>query len=231
MSKSIRKILGEAYEFVGLSPNGVLTGKQVVKGLQFANEVLQTYNESCLFPFTFATVTGRVSGGHAIIANNDDADFKGEVPANISAVYLRQSNTEFRELSKCEFKDIFKVRNNGSTPQWYAFMLSGDEAGEIHFDAIGNYEVMIVYPRSLPEMGIDDNFVAPAIYEQVLKYGVAELAAQDAGLEEAAVAPATKRLSDAVRTIKESNGAKRPCKRMMGDAMDRHSRFNNPRPF
>lgn len=91
MSKSIRKILGEAYEFVGLSPNGVLTGKQVVKGLQFANEVLQTYNESCLFPFTFATVTGRVSGGHAIIANNDDADFKGEVPANISAVYLRQS--------------------------------------------------------------------------------------------------------------------------------------------
>lgn len=80
-------------------------------------------------------------------------------------------------------------------------------------------------------MGIDDNFVAPAIYEQVLKYGVAELAAQDAGLEDAAVAPATKRLSDAVRTIKESNGAKRPCKRMMVDAMDRHSRFNNPRPF
>jgi len=231
MSKSVKKILGDAYEFVGLSPNGVLSGKQVSKGLQFINEVLQKYNESCLFPFSFKTVIGHVSGGCGVIANESEADFVGEVPANISAVYLRISDTDYRELDKCEFKDIFKVRNSGSTPCWYSFMLTGDKSGELHFDAIGNYEIMVVYPRSLPELTINDTFDAPDIYEQVLRYGVAELAAQDAGLSADAVEPASKRLSDIVRTIKESNGAKRPCKRMQQQSMDRHARFNNPRPF
>lgn len=229
--KSIRKILGEAYEFVGLSPNGVLTGKQVSKGVQFANEVLQTYNRSCLFPFSFATVLGKVNNGSGIISNRDNVEFHGESPVNVSAVYYRASDTEYRELEKCDYKDIFKVRNSSSTPLWFSFVMLDDDTGELHFDALGNFEIMVVYPKKLKELTIDDEFTAPAIYEQVLKYGVAELAAQDAGLEDAAIAPASKRLENVVRTIKESNGAKRPCKRIMQDISDRHARFNNPRLF
>ncbi|MCQ2096780.1 MAG: hypothetical protein MJY87_02415 [Fibrobacter sp.] len=237
MPKSVRKILSEAYGFVGLSPNGVLTGRQVTKGLQFLNEVLQKYNESCLFPFSFETVIGKVRGGRAEISLRwGISELTGPVPANISAVYLRRSDTDYVELEKCEYKDIFKVRNSGSTPEWYSFMLGEyehgtDETGFIHFDALGEFEVMVVYPRKLPELGIDDTFNAPAIYEQVLRYGVAELAAQDAGLEDAAVAPATNRLSDVVRTIKESNGSKRPRKRVRQEVRNRHARFNNPRVF
>lgn len=242
MSKSVKKILGDAYEFVGLAPNGVLSGKQVTKGLQFFNEVLQKYNESGLFPFSFATVVGKVKNGEAEISLRFGvADLLGAVPANIAAVYLKKSDTDYLELSKCDYKDIFKVRNQSSTPMWYSFMLDGysqyahtdaeDEVGHLYFDALGEFDVMVVYPRKLENLTIDEMFNAPDIYEQVLRYGVAELAAQDAGLEDAAIAPASKRLSDIVRTIKESNGSKRPCKRFMQQARDRHARFNNPRLF
>ena len=89
MANTIRKIIGEAYRFIGLAPNGILHDGQVGEGVAFANEVIKKYNESCLFPFTFVTLEGRVSGGSVAIKNEDDGEggLVGDIPANMSAVY------------------------------------------------------------------------------------------------------------------------------------------------
>jgi len=228
MSKSVLKILSEAYGFIGLCPNGVINGNRVKKGLQFANEVLQKYNEGCLFPFSFVTLRGRVCGGDTIIAPDADV-FKGEVPAAISAVYLQRSNTDYVKLDKCAYSDIFAVRNGGSIPLWYSFDKSLTNEGVLTFDATGDYNIMVIYPKQLPELKENDTFFAPDIYEQVLKYGIAVRAAQDEGLPKDEQADAQKNLDDAVRIITESNGSKRPVKRLLNSRYDRHSYFTNPR--
>jgi len=226
MSKSIRKILGEAYSFVGLSPNGVLVGNQTTNGLQFANEIIQQCNENCLFPFTFQTLVGRIEGGDAKISPTSD-NFRGDVPASISAVFYKNGDNDFIELRKCEYKDIFNVRNSSSNPSWYAFVQTSENEVTLYVDGTGSAEIMVIYPKVLPEMGIDDTFIAPKIYEQALKYGVASMAAAQAGLENDS--GAGKLYNNVLHIIKDSNGAKRPLKRIGYNSYSRHELFNCPR--
>lgn len=131
MANTIRKIIGEAYRFIGLAPNGILHDGQVGEGVAFANEVIKKYNESCLFPFTFVTLEGRVSGGSVAIKNEDDGEggLVGDIPANMSAVYWKRNETDMLDLEKCEFASIFRMRNSSSSPAWYSLVVESDEKG------------------------------------------------------------------------------------------------------
>ena len=229
MSKTIRKILGEAYKFIGLAPNGILHDGQVGEGLEFANEVIQKYNESCLFPFSFVTLEGRVSGGSLAIVKGGDGGLDGEIPANMSAVYWKRGENDMLDIEKCKYSEIFRMRNSSSSPSWYSLVVESDERAVLHFDATGSFDVLLVYPKRLPEIGIDDTFAAPAIYDQVVKYGVAVRAAQRASLEPSVIADYQKDLDDAVRSIMESNSGKRPVRRNTARRYNRHDEFVNPR--
>lgn len=233
MANTIRKIIGEAYRFIGLAPNGILHDGQVGEGVAFANEVIKKYNESCLFPFTFVTLEGRISGGSVAIKNEDDGEggLVGDIPANMSAVYWKRNETDMLDLEKCEFASIFRMRNSSSSPAWYSLVVESDEKAVLHFDALGSFNVLLVYPKSLPELKIDDVFAAPAIYEQVVKYGVAVRAATKASFEESVIADYQKLLDDAVNAIVGSNASKRPMTRKRGGYYNHHDEFNCPRRY
>ena len=208
MSKTLRKILGEAYKFIGLAPNGILNDGQVGDGVDFANEVIRKYNESSLFPFTFSTVEGTVSG--------------------MAAVYWKRGDTDMIPLKDCDYKDIFQYRNSSASPLWYSIVVESDERATLNFDALGEFRVLLVYPKKFPHLEIEDVFNGPEIYEQVVKYGVAVLAATKASLEESVIAGYQKQLDDAVRAIRKGNASKRPVRRKMGGGYNRHVEFNNP---
>lgn len=232
MSKTIRKILGEAYKFIGLAPNGILNDGQVGDGVDFANEVIEKYNKSSLFPFTFVTAEATVSGGDIIMATQagEDVDLVvGDIPAGMAAVYWKNSETNMVELEPLNFKDIFRVRNSSASPSWYSLVEESDDRVTVHFDALGTFRVFLVYPKKLPRLEIDDTFNAPEIYCQVIKYGVAVRAATKASLEDSVIANYQKLLDDAVRAITLTNAAKRPMKRNFGRAYDRHAEFICPR--
>lgn len=230
MSKTIRKILGEAYRFIGLAPNGILNDGQVGDGLEFANEVIRKYNESSLFPFTYTTLETTVSGGSISISTQPGpGEILAEVPVGIAAVYWKRSETEYLDLEKMDYKDIFRVRNSSASPEWYALVPVDDVRASVHFDALGTFRAFLVYPRAIPEMDIDDTFNAPEIYCQVVKYGVAVRAATKASLELSVIADYQKLLDDAVRAIMESSASRKPMKRNFGRAYDRHAEFTCPR--
>lgn len=230
MSKTIRKILGEAYRFIGLAPNGILHDGQVGEGVDFANEVIRKYNESSLFPFTYTTLETTVSGGSVSISTQPGpGEVFGEVPVGIAAMYWKRSETEYLDLEKMDYKDIFRVRNSSASPEWYSLVPVDDVRARIHFDAIGTFRAFLVYPQAIPAMDIDDTFNAPELYCQVVKYGVAVRAATKASLEPSVIADYQKLLDDAVRAIMESNASKKPMKRNFGRAYDRHAEFTCPR--
>ena len=230
MSKTIRKILGEAYRFIGLAPNGILNDGQVGDGLEFANEVIRKYNESSLFPFTYTTLETTVSGGSVSISTQPgQGEVLGEVPVGIAAVYWKRSDTEYLDLEKMDYKDIFRVRNSSASPEWYALVPVDEVRARIHFDALGTFRAFLVYPQAIPAMDIDDTFNAPELYCQVVKYGVAVRAATKASLEPSVIADYQKLLDDAVRAIMESSASRKPMKRNFGRAYDRHAEFTCPR--
>lgn len=230
MSKTIRKILGEAYKFIGLAPNGILNDGQVGDGVDFANEVIQKYNESSLFPFTYTTLETTVSGGSVSISTQPGpGEIQAEVPVGMAAVYWKRSETEYLDVEKMDYKDIFRVRNNSSSPEWYSLVPVDDVRARIHFDAIGTFRAFLVYPRAIPRLEIEDTFNAPELYCQVIKYGVVVRAAMKASLEESVIADYQKLLDDAVRAVMESNASKKPMKRNFGRAYDRHAEFVCPR--
>lgn len=229
MSKTIRKILGEAYEFIGLAQNGILNDGQVETGVNFANEVIKKYNESSLFPFTFSTLEGKATNGLIRISSQEDGEsIVGDVPVGMAAVYWKRGDTDMLPLEKCSYKDIFMVRNSSASPLWYSLVVESDDLARVHFDAMGEFNFLLVYPKKIPHLEIEDTFYAPELYCQVIKYGVAVRAAIKASLEDSVIANYQKLLDDAVRAITESNAAKRPMKRNLGSAYDRHSEFNCP---
>lgn len=232
MSKTIRKILGEAYKFIGLAPNGILNDGQVGDGVDFANEVIDKYNKSSLFPFTFATAETTVSGGAITMATQDGESVNfvtGDIPAGMSAVYWKRSATDMIKLEPMNFKDIFGVRNASASPSCYSLVEESDDKVRLSFDALGTFEVFLVYPKKLPRLEIDDMFNCPEIYEQAIKYGVAVRAATKASLEPSVIADYQKLMDDAVRAITGSNASKRPMKRSFGRPYDRHAAFTCPR--
>lgn len=229
MSNTIRKILGDAYKYIGLAPNGILNDGQVGDGVDFANEVIRKYNESSLFPFSFSTLEGTVTNGLLQVSSQEDgASIVGDVPVGMAAVYWKHGDTNMIPIEKCSYKDIFMVRNSSASPFWYALVVESDDFARVHFDAMGQFDVLLVYPKRIPRLEIDDTFNAPEIYEQVIKYGVAVRAAIKASLEPSVIADYQKLLDDAVRAITDSNAAKRPVKRNLGRGYDRHAEFNNP---
>lgn len=229
MSKTLRKILGEAYKFIGLAPNGILNDGQVGDGVDFANEVIRKYNESSLFPFTFSTVEGTVSNGILHVSSYDDGEsIVGDAPVGMAAVYWKRGDTDMIPLKDCDYKDIFQYRNSSASPLWYSIVVESDERATLNFDALGEFRVLLVYPKKFPHLEIEDVFNGPEIYEQVVKYGVAVLAATKASLEESVIAGYQKQLDDAVRAIRKGNASKRPVRRKMGGGYNRHVEFNNP---
>lgn len=229
MAKTIRKLLGEAYKFIGLAPNGILHDGQVDDGVTFANEVIRKYNESSLFPFTFVTLEATVSGGSLVITIDGSEGVQGDVPAGISSLYWKRSQTDMYDLDKCKYSEIFNKRNTSSSPMWFALVPESDDKAVVHFDALGTFNVLIVYPKNLQELKIDDVFAAPAIYEQVVKYGVAVRAAAKASLEDSVIANYQKLLDDAVDSIITSNAGNRPIQKRHGGFYSRHEIFDNPR--
>ena len=230
MSKSIRKILGEAYKFIGLAPNGILHDGQVSEGVDFANEVIGKYNESSLFPFTYSTLEAVVSGGSITISSQaGEGVVEGVVPCGMAALYWKHSDTDMVKLRDIDFKDIFGLRNSSASPAWYSLVIQDDDHATVHFDALGTFRAFLVYPKKLPRLEIDDTFVAPEIYEQVVKYGVAVRAATKATFEESVIADYQKLLDDAVRAITNSNASKRPVKRKLDAYYNHHEEFKNPR--
>lgn len=230
MSKSIRKIVGEAYQFIGLAPNGILHDGQVSEGVNFANEVIRKYNESSLFPFTFATMDAVVKGGKLTITKDaEEGCVQGDVPVSMAAAYWKHSDTDMVELRELSYPDIFRMRNPSTSPEWFSLVVEDDNRATLHFDALGTFRAFLVYPKKLPRLEIDDMFVAPEIYEQVVKYGVVVRAATKATFEETVIADYQKLLDDAVRAITDSNASKRPVKRKLRRPYDRHAEFKNPR--
>lgn len=231
MSKTIRKILGEAYKFIGLAPNGILNDGQVGDGVDFANEVIQKYNESSLFPFTYTTLETTVSGGLVSLTTQPrhPGEVLAEVPVGMAAVYWKRSDNEYLDVEKMDYKDIFRVRNSSSSPEWYSLVPVDDTHATVHFDSLGAFRAFMVYPRAIPAMDINDTFNAPELYCQVIKYGVAVRAAIKASLEESVIADYQKLLDDAVRAVMESNASKKPMKRNFGRPYDRHAEFTCPR--
>lgn len=230
MSKSIRKIIGEAYKFIGLAPNGILHDGQVSEGVDFANEVISKYNESSLFPFTYSTLEAVVSGGSISISSQaGEGVVEGVVPVGMAALYWKHSDTDMVKLRDLDFKDIFGLRNASASPAWYSLVVEDDDRATVHFDALGTFRVLMVYPKKLPRLEIDDMFVAPEIYEQVVKYGVVVRAATKATFEESVIADYQKLLDDAVRAITNSNAGKRPVKRKLDGFYNHHDEFKSPR--
>ena len=230
MSKSIRKIIGEAYKFIGLAPNGILHDGQVSEGVDFANEVIKKYNESSLFPFTYSTLDAVVSGGCMTISPTaGEGVTVGEAPVGMAAAYWKRSATDMIKIRRIDFKDIFPMRNTSASPEWYSIVTETDDRVKIHFDALGTFNVFLVYPKALPRLEIDDTFVAPEIYEQVVKYGVAVRAAVKAVFEDSVVAGYQKLLDDAVRAITDSNASKKPVKRNFTKRYNHHDEFMCPR--
>ena len=230
MSKTIRKILGEAYEFIRLAPKGILNDGQVSDGVDFANEVINRYNRSSLFPFMFSTLETTVSGGSlAISSQPEPGEVLAEVPVGMAAAYWKRSETDMVEMRDCSYPDIFSVRNSSSSPFWYSLVTETDEHATLSFDALGSFKVLLVYPKKFPHLDIDDTFNAPDIYAQVIKYGVAVLAAQKATLEESVIAGYEKNLEDAVRAIRKSNASKRPVKHRLDGGYNHHEEFIIPR--
>lgn len=230
MSKTIRTILGEAYKFIGLAPNGILNDGQVGDGVDFANEVISKYNESSLFPFTYTTLETTVSGGSVTISTEPaQGEILAEVPVGIAAMYWKRSETDFFDMEKMDYKDIFRVRNSSASPEWFALVPVDDSRAVIHFDALGAFRAFLVYPRAIPHMEIDDTFNAPELYCQVIKYGVAVRAATKASLEPSVIADYQKLLDDAVRAVINSNASKKPVKRNLRRTYDRHAKFMCPR--
>lgn len=230
MSNTIRKILGDAYRFIGLAPNGILHDGQVGEGVDFANEVIKKYNESSLFPFAYSTLEATVSGGSMTISPTaGEGVTVGEPPVGMAAAYWKRSETDLIDLERIDYKDIFRMRNSSSSPEWYSIVPETDDRVKIHFDALGTFRVFLVYPKALPTLEIDDTFVAPEIYEQVVKYGVAVRAATKASLEDSVIANYQKLLDDAVRAVINGNASKKPVKRNLRRTYDRHAEFICPR--
>lgn len=231
MSKTIRKILGEAYKFIGLAPNGILHEGQVGEGVEFANEVIRKYNESSLFPFTYTTLETNVSGGLVSLTTQPrhPGEVLAEVPVGMAAVYFKRSDNEYIDVEKLDYKDIFRVRNSSASPEWYSLVPVDDAHATVHFDALGTFRALLVYPRAIPELKIDDTFNAPEIYCQVIKYGVAVRAATRATFETSVIADYQKLLDDAVNAVMESSASRKPMKRNFGRVYDRHAEFTCPR--
>lgn len=230
MSKTIRKILGEAYEFLGLAPNGILHDGQVSEGVNFANEVIKKYNESSLFPFTYSTLEMNVSGGSAVISSQPEpGENLGVVPVGVAAVYWKKSETDLIDLEKMDFKDIFRMRNTSSSPEYYSLVVESDDRATFSFDALGSFKVFLVYPHAIPRLDIDGTFNAPEIYDQVVKYGVVVRAAIKRSLEPSVIEDYKKLLDEAVSAVTGSNASKRPVKRNFGRAYRKHDEFVCPR--
>lgn len=214
--KTAIQIIREAYEYAGISPTGLpLNGNMSKEGLTFLNEVLYRLNSDNYFPFTNNTIDGTVKDGKAKICPDEDADFRGEKPLNVSKVLYKRSGL-WAPLFRVGYDNIYERRCNNSYPTCYAFSNDEEGNGILTFDNMqGEFECRVIYNKDVGNLDFNDVLKAPPQYEQILKYGVALKVCTRYGLPADVKANIQDEYDSIVSAVKQNNSFKHEIDRPM----------------
>lgn len=166
------------------------------------NRAVNAYNLSCLIKFNASTVE--------LVADTEGRYLISGDPVHLLSLHRKDSEDCFVRLTPVDIEDILSLRHSGSVPEAYSYKrgtaVNGALYGQVTLDVkLSSHKLMATVAEELPEYQLNDNFVMPPEYRELIIDDVQLRLLRNADAEEKTINDKSEELKRIVGMIKDAN--------------------------
>lgn len=187
---NVRNLVVDAFKMIGeIGDQEALDGTRTLVGVQLLNELISQLNLDNYFAFTQMTHEHTISESKKSYTlgvpttSGDTTDINIDRPANITRMYIKTGDNVVAEARQVSLQDLPMFDKSGSgIPCAFSYQ-STYPYSNIIFDIKPNtqHKLVMVYPKTLPILTVNDVAEVPYEYEPAIKYGLSYLLAKRYG--------------------------------------------------
>jgi hypothetical protein len=214
---NVRNLVVDAFKMIGdIGDQEALDGTRTLVGVQLLNEIISRYNLDNYFAFTQITNVYPVTESKKEYSigipttSADTTDINIDRPASITRLYIKQGESVTQEVRGVSLQDLPLFDSSGSgTPCAFSYQ-STYPYSNLVFDIKPNtnQSLVMIYPKALPILTVNDVAEIPYEYEPLLKYSLAHLLAKRYGDEPSVVLDMKELRDELLKSISQNTARK-----------------------
>ncbi len=216
---NVRNLVVDSFKMIGeIGDQEALDGTRTLVGIQLLNELISQLNLDNYFAFTMQNheyVVTEAKKDYTIgvpTTSADTTDINIDRPANITRLYIKSQGQEsiLGESMQVSLQDL-PLFDNSSTSAPCAFAYQSTYPfSKLVFNSkpVVGQKIVMVFPKQLPQLTVNDVAEIPYEYEPALKYGLSYLLAKRYGNPPEVIADMKGLRDEAYTNIKENTQRK-----------------------